>query len=125
MKLFLFICLSFFSLVSFSQDSDSIIYDFPDKEAKYPGGVIELKKFILENLVLPDCGREFLSKIHVEFVIEKDGSISNVKHLKGGCLDFQLEVTKVVELMPKWIPAEFKGEIVRSRVRIPILIHLN
>ena len=65
-------------------------------------------------------GRVFLA-----FVVEKDGSITNVRVERGVSIDLDREAKRVVSLMPNWIPAESGGKFVRCRARLPISFKLN
>lgn len=95
---------------------------FPSVPASFIGGVAEMKKFLMDEIVYPELEQsEGVSrKVYVYFVVEKDGSISNVKieNPEGDGLD--REAKRVVRKFPKWIPAENKGKKVRTYLVIPI-----
>ena len=80
-----------------------------NKNVRYPQTAIEMG----------EQGRVFIS-----FVVEKDGSITNVKVIRGVSKDLDKEAKRVMRLMPKWTPGEMKGEIVRSIQRLPIQFRL-
>lgn len=98
------------------------IYEDVDESATFPGGAVEMMKYISANVKYPesamDNGEE--GKVFVEFVINKDGSISNVKILRGISKDLDNEAIRVVKNMPKWTPGLLDGEKVRSVARMPI-----
>lgn len=98
------------------------IVDFPDKEASFPGGTAAMQKFIAENIRYPEVAIDMgdQGRVFVEFVINKDGSIEQVKILRGVSRELDAEARRVVMSMPRWTPAEQKGEPVRARARIPI-----
>ena len=102
-------------------ESDAII-DFPDEESQYPGGVEQMKKYLAENIKYPEVAmvNGDQGKVFVEFIVEKDGAISNVTILRGVSREIDAEAKRVVEEMPKWTPAAHKKKYVRSRARIPI-----
>jgi len=58
--------------------------------------------------------------VYVQFVIEKDGSISNTKILRGVSSNMDKEVIRVVKLMPKWKPGTQKGKAVRCQFNMPV-----
>jgi len=98
------------------------IVDFPDKEASFPGGAAAMQKFIAENIKYPEIAMDLgdQGRVFIEFVINKDGTIKQVKILRGVSKELDAEARRVVRSMPKWTPAEQKGEPVRARARIPI-----
>ncbi len=107
---------------------DSVV-EFPDIEPSFPGGELELQKFFAENLKFPvDCmDSNFYGRIEMKFIVEKDGSISTIKinENKSSCAQLVKEATRVLMLMPKWIPGEVQGEKKRVRVILPLNIKLN
>lgn len=117
--IFLFFFFSSFAL--FAQEEEEIT-EFPDKEAEFPGGAQALRLFLAENIVYPEISMELgdQGRVFVEFVIEKDGSISNVKVLKGVSPELDAEAARVISIMPKWTPAVWNDKVVRARARIPI-----
>jgi protein TonB len=101
--------------------------DFPDQEASFPGGDAAMKKFLAENMNYPEMAMELgdEGRVYVEFVVNRDGSIEQVKILKGVSGDIDGEARRVVNSMPQWTPAELNGERVRARCRIPINFKLQ
>lgn len=102
-------------------ESDAII-DYPDEESQYPGGVEQMKKYLSRNIQYPENAMQNgdQGKVFVEFIVEKDGSLSNVTVLRGVSKEIDAEAKRVIEAMPKWTPAVHKKKYVRSRARIPI-----
>lgn len=98
------------------------IVDFPDVEAEFPGGAAEMKRYLSENIDYPEIAIQMgdMGKVYVEFVVERDGSISNIKVLKGVSKELDREAKRVVRSFPAWKPGEKDGEAVRSPCRIPI-----
>lgn len=114
-------------LLSFSQE-DTTIVDFPDVEASFPGGNAKMVQFIHSNLTYPDSlslDMEPPGKIYFSFVVEKDGSITHLKNERPHTPEFDKCFEDLMHKMPKWNPAEVNGEAVRSRCRLPIIIHLE
>jgi periplasmic protein TonB len=86
------------------------------------GGMIKFYEFIGKNIQYPKLARKkgIEGKVFVGFVVEKDGTLSNVNVLKGiggGCDE---EALRVVSISPKWIPGSQKGKIVRVKMVLPI-----
>jgi protein TonB len=98
------------------------IIDYPDVEAGFPGGAAAMKKFLAENIKYPEIAMELgdQGRVFIEFVVNKDGSIEQVKVLRGVSREIDVEAKRVVRRMPEWQPAESNGEPVRARCRIPI-----
>lgn len=103
-------------------EPEAPIVDYPDQEAEFPGGAAAMKQFLAENIKYPDIAMEMgdQGKVFLEFVVEKDGSITQIKILRGVSREIDQEAKRVVREMPKWKPAEARGESVRARCRIPI-----
>jgi TonB family protein len=101
--------------------------DEADKLPEYPGGMTELVKFLGSNIKYPKEAEEkgLEGTVFVQFVVEKDGSITNVQTVKeigGGCGD---EAARVVDSMPKWSPGEQDGKTVRCRMVLPVKFKLD
>lgn len=115
------------------------IYVNCEKEAEFPGGWDSLKLFIDDNLFYPIKalgGKNFSAKVYYKIVIEKDGSITNIKLLRGidDCIECEKEALSVLKIMPKWKPAlnkvpsidgQEKLEEVRSYFIIPFYYSQN
>jgi len=101
---------------------DEIFDEIVDKEAEFIGGYAELQKFIGSKIVYPqeaiEMGDE--GKVYLSFVVEKDGSVSNVVVERGVTNALDREAKRVIHAFPKWIPGEVKMQKVRTRVRLPI-----
>jgi len=92
-----------------------------DVKPEFKGGVQNFYNYISKNFRIPDVeGLE--GKIMVEFVIEKDGAISNVDVIKDVGYGTAEQMTELLENSPNWIPGKKDGETVRTLYRIPISI---
>lgn len=98
------------------------IVDYPDNEATFPGGPAAMKKFLADHIKYPEIAMELgdQGRVFIEFVVNKDGTIEQVKILRGVSKEINVEAKRVVHSMPKWTPASTGGENVRARCRIPI-----
>ena len=77
---------------------------------------IEFLKYLHANFRFPEMTRSFLGgRVFGEFIIEKDGSISNAKVIRGIYPLIDAEVLRVVNTSPKWTPGKVNGEAVRIR----------
>jgi TonB family protein len=102
-------------------DADTV-YNIVEQMPEFPGGEQAMMKFVAENVKYPQEAKDknISGRVFVSFVIEKDGSVSNVKVLRGiggGCDE---EAARVISAMPKWKPGKQKGEPVRVSYQIPI-----
>ena len=94
---------------------------------EFPGGQIGLSKFLSNNIKYPDYAREsgIQGNVYVTFVVKTDGSISNIKILRGiggGCDE---EVIRVIKKMPNWKPGKQDGKNVNVQFNLPVNFRLN
>lgn len=94
---------------------------------QFPGGDQAMMKFVSENVQYPEEAKEkeISGRVMVGFIVEKDGSISDVKIVKGiggGCDE---EAVRVVKAMPKWKPGKDKGKPVRVSYMMPFTFKLQ
>lgn len=94
---------------------------------RFPGGDEALKKYLAENIKYPEMAREsgIQGRVYVTFVVEKDGSVTNVELLRGiggGC---DQEAIRVVENMPNWNPGRQRDKPVRVQFNLPITFVLK
>lgn len=103
------------------------VVDFPDVEAEFTGGETAIARWMQQNLVYPEMSMEMgeQGKVYLKFVVEKDGSITNVQIIKGVSCDLNCEAMRLVINMPNWKPAEINGMKVRSLFILPINFELN
>ena len=92
------------------------------EEPQFPGGNEARVRYLMENIHYPKEAKEkhMQGTVYVTFVIEKDGSITNVKVLKGVCPSLDNEAVRVIKAMPRWSPGKAKGETVRVQYNMPI-----
>ncbi|MDE7426969.1 MAG: energy transducer TonB [Muribaculaceae bacterium] len=98
-----------------------------EQKAVFPGGEAELMKFIAQNLVYPAdaADAQIGGKVVVSFVIEKDGSVSNVKVVKSVYPSLDAEAVRVVRKLPRWTPGRNNGAPVRVVYTLPISFKLH
>ena len=94
---------------------------------EFPGGAAKMMEYIQKNMKYPMMAREsdIQGRVFVNFVVEPDGSISNVAVIRGiggGCDE---EAVRVVESMPKWNPGKQRGTAVRCAFTVPIIFKLQ
>ncbi len=107
------------------KNSNEEIYVFADEFPTFPGGEEAMYDFINRNLQYPEGAGCITGMVVIRFVVEKDGSISNVsiaREIGGGC---GKEAARVVKMMPKWDPAKINGKPVRLEFDLPIEFSLK
>ena len=94
---------------------------------EFPGGIDGLIEYLSTSCNYPEeeKQKDIEGKVFVQFVIEKDGAVSNVKVLKSAQENLDKEAVRVVENMPKWTPGMDKGKPVRVSYVLPISFKLQ
>lgn len=103
------------------------IFQIVEEMPAYPGGDAKLMEFVAKNIKYPQIAREtgIQGRVFVGFVVETDGSVSNVKVLRGiggGCDE---EAVRVVKSMPKWKAGKQRGKAVRVSYMLPVNFKLQ
>lgn len=94
-----------------------------EQKPEFPGGLKAFYDFIAKNFILPS-NKEFKSgKVFASFVIEKDGSVTDIKILRDCGFGTAEETKRVLALSPKWIPAIQNNKPVRCQYSIPIVLN--
>lgn len=109
------------------QFTEETIFVVVESMPSFPGGVNEMMRYLHEEIRYPQLAKEsgIQGKVFVTFVVEKDGSVTDVSILRGiggGCDE---EAIRVVESMPKWIPGKQRNVPVRVRFNLPIKFTLQ
>ena len=94
---------------------------------QFPGGADALIEYMKKNVIYPNKAKEkgVQGTVYVSFIVEKDGSVSNVNILKGIGGECDEEALRVVKEMPKWKPGLYKGKPARVQFTMPIYFKLN
>ena len=101
--------------------SDTTIYAIVNQMPEFPGGQQALFDYLSKNIRYPDKANGAQGRVIVTFVVEQDGSISNVVIAKSsGNKWLDQEGIRLIKSMPKWKPGRLKGEIVRVKYSVPI-----
>lgn len=96
--------------------------EWPDVEAMFDGGAAEMQRWINDHVNYPQDAIEMneQGRVYLKFVVEKDGSISNIGIERGVSESLDREAKRLLRNMPKWIPGEAKGTKARTICRLPI-----
>jgi len=101
-------------------------YRFLDELPEFIGGEKEMYRFLQSNLVYPESAikSKISGKVLVEFVVERDGRVTNVKIVNHLHPDCDKEAVRVIQMMPKWKPGKAMGKPVKYLFRIPVAFNL-
>ena len=142
MKLsFIFIAMMAYCTLAYSQSNDTDVankectsdtlktkqdnskkYEVVEQMPSFPGGINALMNYLNKNMKYPRAAENagIQGRVVAQFIVDKDGSITNVKVVKSVHPLLDAEAVRVVESMPKWIPGMNKGEAISVRYTIPL-----
>ena len=108
-------------------EEENKVFDIVEQQPLFPGGPAALMKYLSENTKYPVVAQEngVQGRVTVQFVVEKDGSISDVHVLRGVDPSLDREAVRVVKSMPRWTPGKQNGITVRVNYRVPVLFRLQ
>ena len=108
------------------QKAEEEAFVIVDKMPEYPGGSEAMFQFLTSNIKYPkSCiDDKIQGRVLVQFVVEKDGSITDAKTVKSVHPDLDAEALRVINAMPAWTPGEQKGQKVRVTYTIPVVFKL-
>lgn len=108
-------------------EEENKVFDIVEQQPLFPGGPAALMKYLSEHTKYPVVAQEngVQGRVTVQFVVEKDGSISDVHVLRGVDPSLDKEAVRVVKSMPRWTPGKQNGINVRVNYRVPVLFRLQ
>ena len=115
-------------VVDTSIEGEDAIYMVVEKMPEFPGGMEAMWKFLSDHLNYPEEARErnIEGRSVVQFIVEKDGTISNIELVRSaGDKSLDKEALRVVRMMPKWKPGSQKDNIVRCKYTLPVSFKLK
>ena len=103
--------------------SNQNVYDQVEEMPEFPGGMPAMIEFLQTNIKYPKDAikQEVGGRVMVMFVVETDGSISNVRVARKVFPSLDKEAVRVVKAMPKWKPGKEKGRLVRVNYTLPVV----
>ena len=107
--------------------TDDKIYEVCEQMPIFEGGDAALMKYLTDSVKYPELAKKHgvQGRVVIGFIVEKDGSLTDVKVLRPVDIDLDAEVLRLVKGMPKWIPGRHNGQCVRVRHLLPIHICLQ
>ena len=103
------------------------VFDVVEEMPQFPGGQAALMEYLSKNIKYPVVAEEngVQGRVIVQFVVERDGSITDVKVVKSVDPSLDKEATRVVKSMPKWQPGKQNGSAVRVKYTVPVTFRLQ
>ena len=106
--------------------TDQKVFDTVEQMPEYPGGMQAMIEFLQTNMKYPEdaAKQKVEGRVMVQFVVETDGSVSDVHVAKQVFPSLDAEAIRVVQAMPKWMPGKDKGKVVRVKYNLPIVFRM-
>lgn len=103
------------------------IFEVVEQMPSFPGGPSALMQYLSENIKYPVVAQEngVQGRVVVSFVVERDGSITDVNVVRSVDPSLDREATRVVKAMPKWLPGKQNGQAVRVKYNVPVSFRLQ
>lgn len=103
------------------------VCEVAEEQPEFPGGRAELLRFLTDNIKYPESAKKdnVHGKVIMQFIVEKDGTIKDIKVLRSPSPVLDEEAIRVIKTMPKWMPGKNKGVTVRVRFTLPIDFKLS
>ena len=108
-------------------EQENKIYDVVEIRPEFSGGEAARLTFFAENIIYPQnaINSGIQGTIFVSFIVEKDGSISNIVVVRGLGGGLSEEAVRVIKAMPKWIPGSLDGHPIRVQFFMPLRFALR
>ena len=109
------------------QEVTQKIFDVVEQQPSFPGGQNALLQWLQQNIHYPPVAEEngIQGRVVVSFVVEPDGSITNVQVVRGVDPSLDKEAVRVTKAMPKWQPGKQNGQAVRVKYNLPVQFRLQ
>ncbi|MDY6121798.1 MAG: energy transducer TonB [Porphyromonas sp.] len=109
------------------EEDENKVFMIVEQQPEFPGGTAALMKWLSTNVRYPEVAIEnnIQGRVIVSFVVEKDGSTTDVKVVRGVDPALDKEAIRLASSMPKWSPGKQRGKPVRSRFTLPVAFQLR
>lgn len=103
------------------------VFTVVEEMPQFPGGMGEAMRFLTQNIKYPSVAQQakIEGRVTVQFLVGRDGSVSDVKTVRSVSPELDAEAIRVVNMMPKWIPGKQRGKAVAVRYTMPIIFRLS
>ncbi|MBR77149.1 MAG: energy transducer TonB [Flavobacteriales bacterium] len=114
-------------IIEIEEEDDDEFFMVVENMPEFPGGDLGLMKYIQKNVKYPPIAKEYniTGKVYVQFIVDKSGTVTNVKVVRGVDKNLDAEAVRVVKSLPKYKPGKQRGKPVRVMFTIPINFTLN
>ena len=108
-------------------EEENKVFDVVEQMPSFPGGPSALMAYLSSHVKYPAVAEEngIQGRVTVQFVVEKDGSVTDVKTMKSVDPSLDREAERVVKSMPKWIPGKQNSTAVRVKYFVPVVFRLQ
>ena len=108
-------------------EEENKVFDVVEQMPSFPGGPSALMAYLSSHVKYPAVAEEngIQGRVTVQFVVEKDGSVTDVETMKSVDPSLDREAERVVRSMPKWIPGKQNGSAVRVKYFVPVVFRLQ
>jgi protein TonB len=110
-----------------AEEEEAQVFFIVENMPEFPGGDLELRKYINQNVQYPEIAKEngIQGRVFVQFVVNQKGEIEQVKVVRGVDPSLDKEAIRVIQSLPKWKPGSQRGKPVRVSFTVPINYQLN
>ncbi|HBL75125.1 MAG: energy transducer TonB [Bacteroidetes bacterium GWF2_42_66] len=104
------------------EEEEAQVFFIVEEMPEFPGGELALRKFIAQSIKYPVIAQEngIQGKVYVNFVVDRDGSVTAAKVARGVDPSLDKEALRVVNSLPKWKPGKQRGKAVKVSYTVPI-----
>ena len=107
--------------------TDDKVYEVCEQMPIFEGGDAALLKYLTDSVKYPELAKKHgvQGRVVIGFIVEKDGSLTDVKVLRHVDIALDAEALRVMKAMPNWLPGQQDGRFVRVRYNVPLRFKLN
>ena len=107
--------------------TDDKVYEVCEQMPIFEGGDAALLKYLTDSVKYPELVKKHgvQGRVVIGFIVEKDGSLTDVKVLRHVDIALDAEALRVMKAMPNWLPGQQDGRFVRVRYNVPMKFKLN
>ena len=109
------------------KEEENKVFDVVEQMPSFPGGMAALMAYLQKSIKYPPVAEEngIQGRVVCTFVVERDGSVTDVRVAKSVDPSLDKEAVRVVSAMPKWIPGKQNGQSVRVKYTLPVTFRLQ
>jgi len=113
--------------IEIEEEDDEEFFMVVENMPEFPGGDLGLMKYIQKKIKYPPIAKEYniTGKVYISFIVDKKGSVINVKVVRGVDKNLDAEAVRVIKSLPKYKPGKQRGKAVRVMFTVPINFTLN